>query len=79
MDQGKKIKPAADEVVLSAGLRQDADTSRYASLAAFPPCQCGADICPDRQEPAEATAGEAAVVRERLRETNRRNAFYRLP
>lgn len=64
---------------LSRELRASPDISRYASLAAFPPCRCGAPICPDAPllaatEPDGASGG----IRERVRETNAMRAKYRL-
>ncbi|PZT71946.1 MULTISPECIES: hypothetical protein [unclassified Streptomyces] len=66
------------------GLRRGPDLSRYASLAAYPPCQCGAAICPDappRPEPPEPeadAAGRVDGIRARVRETNAMRAKYRL-
>lgn len=75
------------------GLRRGPDVSRYASLAEYPPCECGAAVCPDTPPPPEPpeSAGptkspEAATggaersddIRARVRETNAMRAKYRL-
>ncbi|MGC4946478.1 hypothetical protein ACLQ2N_09795 [Streptomyces sp. DT224] len=64
-----------DEDPPSRELRRDPDLSRYASLAAFPPCRCGAPICPDGPARAGASADD---IRVRVRETNAMHAKYRL-
>ncbi|WP_406287425.1 hypothetical protein [Streptomyces sp. NBC_00209] len=64
-----------DEEPPSSELRGDPDISRYASLAAFPPCQCGAPICPDGPSKAGASSEDLLV---RVRETNAMHAKYRL-
>lgn len=65
-----------DEEPASRELRRDQDISRYASLGAFPPCRCGAPICPDA--PPKAGASSSDAIRERVRETNAMHAKYRL-
>ncbi|WP_330238924.1 hypothetical protein [Streptomyces sp. NBC_00525] len=66
------------------GLRRGPDLSRYASLAAYPPCRCGAAICPDAPPPPEPPDPETDAtervdgIRARVRETNAMRAKYRL-
>ncbi|MYU36960.1 hypothetical protein GTW52_28235 [Streptomyces sp. SID8358] len=45
---GKAAEPGAD----SLWFRKRVDTSHYASPSTYPPCGCGAAICPDRPEDA---------------------------
>lgn len=43
---GRGTQPAAE----SLWFRKRVDTSHYASPSLFPPCTCGAKVCPDRTE-----------------------------
>ena len=53
------------------------DLVRYASLTEFPPCRCGAAVCPDGPASPEGAASSDGI-RERVRETNAMRAKYRL-
>jgi len=74
----KKIEPRASESKRSLGFRTDVDTSRYDSIASYPPCRCGAAICPDRTTTTTPqTRRRSDDVRARAREENARRSFYR--
>lgn len=65
----------AGEDAVNGEPRGRPDLARYASLAEFPPCRCGAEVCPDGPATPESAADG---IRERVRETNAMRAKFRL-
>ncbi|MGW1180829.1 hypothetical protein ACWD7Y_19000 [Streptomyces drozdowiczii] len=73
---GPTAEQAVDDAV-NGEPRGGPDLARYASLAEFPPCRCGAAVCPDGRASPEGAA-PADGIRERVRQTNAMRAKYRL-